>query len=516
MTIFERSKMFLLETLSHRDLFTLSLVLCIGIIFNDYIPGFSIFSTLLIAILFHQHEFKMRPLKRINLYFIGLLVASLVFYILYITTHSVAIQHIISSLSLFFLAHGVLHYFAPPNDKPYTSQIFRRINQMLIALGYVIVIYFSIFLIVYFIDAIFLIPLLNERLFFFASGVASLSFFGILFSVKLDSPFQPGKFFTVLFGTILPSLSLLCGVLAIVYLSLMLLGIRTDTAFLYNYYPYITGFYFFFIASTLCPNTQKWRKPLLSIFSMITIIAILYIAKRQWTIPAQQVSAIYALLCNGLFLGHNLYLLVKKKDFSPLLTKVTLLILVIIYTPLFGYYGYTEVVTYKGMAPKYTAHYDLASYLDKTKEKTALALKQEGKWSGKDRRPYQEREQLIGFHSSYESQNKFTVTGYNTLYTNLQLHTLGNEKGQQVKRDAYTITFTSDYRGLIVMRDGIELHIHDLYEPLKAFTPGPKEANAPEPAPYVIKTEEYLIYIKYYSLFKNNEQSNLSFDLLVK
>ena len=47
-----------------------------------------------------------------------------------------------------------------------------------------------------------------------------------------EGPAEPSKFFTVVFGIILPKASIITGILANIYLVLILLGLREDTRFL--------------------------------------------------------------------------------------------------------------------------------------------------------------------------------------------------------------------------------------------------------------------------------------------
>ena len=64
-----------------------------------------------------------------------------------------------------------------------------------------------------------------------------------------DGPPEPNTFYNVVFGIILPKASIITGILANIYLVLILLGLREDARFLYTYYPYVAIFYLFYLAS---------------------------------------------------------------------------------------------------------------------------------------------------------------------------------------------------------------------------------------------------------------------------
>ena len=83
---------------------------------------------------------------------------------------------------------------------------------------------------------------------------------------ELDGPPEPNTFYNVVFGIILPKASIITGILANIYLVLILLGLREDARFLYTYYPYVAIFYLFYLASFRSSESSKTQRILCFLF----------------------------------------------------------------------------------------------------------------------------------------------------------------------------------------------------------------------------------------------------------
>ena len=175
-------------------------------------------------------------------------------------------------------------------------------------------------------------------------AVSAMIFFVVLLDVSdKTARWAPGRLFTMLFGKIMPKISLVLGALAFIYLVQMILGIRPDAAFLLTYYPYITFFYIIFVCGTLVNPNRREQTYLIGLFMALTVVAIAFVEIRQWTILNQRVSAIYPLLCNVLFLAYNGYLLWKRGDIDYTFTKLVKAITVIALCPMIGYVFYVTM-----------------------------------------------------------------------------------------------------------------------------------------------------------------------------
>ena len=95
-----------------------------------------------------------------------------------------------------------------------------------------------------------------------------------------EGPAEPSKFFTVVFGIILPKASIITGILANIYLVLILLGLREDTRFFYTYYPYVAIFYLFYLASFRSSESSRTQQILCFLFITLTTLCLALIGKR--------------------------------------------------------------------------------------------------------------------------------------------------------------------------------------------------------------------------------------------
>ncbi len=510
MTIIDKLLAPLKEALIHKDLSALALLLSFTILAEEHIPDPLMACFLLAASLLHMFSSKGHPQYKLR--FLLSMIFSIAVYAVAITTYYPIIEQSCSLLAGFFIIQGLLRYFTPCNEKPYVPQLLTRLMQSLIAIGYVLTIYFAIYLSVFFIGAIFDYSLFTSDLFRIATACAGFSFFMVLFSIKENALFVPGTFFKALFGKILPALSIICGVLATVYLTQMLLGIRNDVAFLYTYYPYICAFYFFFIAGSLCQKHPRVHTLILSLFLIITAITIAFILKRQLTIPSQQVSSIYALLCNGLFFCYNAYILFKQRDFSYTLTKIVSIISIIIFLPLFGYISYVENVTYKGSAPHYTAHYDVQAILLKTKSRSLLEAQQEQAQT----MGINPRELPLSFYLEKDSfKSPLSIEGYRLLLLDQQLN--DNTPSLSLPDGRGVLSLSSDKKTILFTQSGEVKFNYPIYEEVKGRVAENKD-RTPAPSPIIVETEEFKLFITNYmsALDAKSPWTSITFHLLLK
>ena len=171
-------------------------------------------------------------------------------------------------------------------------------------------------------------------------------------------------FFTVIFGIILPKASIITGILANIYLVLILLGLREDTRFFYTYYPYVAIFYLFYLASFRSSESSKTQKILCFLFITITILCLILIGKRVINEPVLWLNTIYVSAFNLIFLVHNVYSLVKGLKPSVHTTVMALALGTVLLTPFIGYTTYREFVTYTKVDGEWHASLPIAATFD--------------------------------------------------------------------------------------------------------------------------------------------------------
>ena len=163
-------------------------------------------------------------------------------------------------------------------------------------------------------------------------------------------PPEPSSFFTIVFGVILPKASIITGVLATIYLLLILLGFRLDTRFLYTYYPYVTLFYLFYLASFRSSESNRTQRILCILFITLTTICLALIGKRLINDPVLWLNTIYVGAFNLIFLIYNVYSLVKRLTPSVHTTVMALALGAVLFMPVVGYTTYRDLATYTKVA----------------------------------------------------------------------------------------------------------------------------------------------------------------------
>ena len=159
-------------------------------------------------------------------------------------------------------------------------------------------------------------------------------------------PPEPNTFYNVVFGIILPKASIITGILANIYLVLILLGLREDARFLYTYYPYVAIFYLFYLASFRSSESSKTQRILCFLFITNTILCLILIGKRVINEPVLWLNTIYVAAFNLIFLAHNVYSFVKRLTPSIHTTIMALALGAVLLMPFIGYTSHREFTNY--------------------------------------------------------------------------------------------------------------------------------------------------------------------------
>ena len=274
-----------------------------------------------------------------------------------LATENISYLWLYSMIALYFTSSG----------EHYIGEIINRIKRIGITLVtstlYNIVIIMSLWFFFIIIDQPFDV---EETIF---KVIASINIFiclSMVCSYKEDpeGPAEPSKFFTVVFGIILPKASIITGILANIYLVLILLGLREDTRFFYTYYPYVAIFYLFYLASFRSSESSRTQQILCFLFITLTTLCLALIGKRVINEPILWLNTIYVSAFNLIFLVHNIYSLVKGLKPSVHTTVMALALGAVLLTPFIGYTTYREFVTYTKVDGEWHASLPIAATFD--------------------------------------------------------------------------------------------------------------------------------------------------------
>lgn len=477
-----------------------ALLVACGIYFEASLPDAFTFVLLFSASLlelFRLSEDSHYKKKGVFIY-----IMSTVAYALMITTTSTAFYESLYSLALIWFIYTLTGYYLHHRESNSVAGLVQRLQQTLIGIGYIITIFFTIYITAYFLFSILGIDNEWSELFHLASATSAFAFLVVLLSFKENATYPVGTFYRILFGTIMPVLSLICGTLATIYLLQMILGYRPDAVFLGTYYPYIVVFFILYLFSFRCHISPKVKKAILFTFMILTVLALLFIIKRQITIPAQHVSAIYAVLCNSLFLAYTVYLYRHDYMVDKRLTQLIMAIIIIAQFPLIGYRSYTTHVTYSGQEPNWVAHFDLAALLSAEKDKTSLEKVKERH----EKSPFTD----YRFSGNLERSLQIDVTNYRHLGIHQELSLTAPE----LIMEEYRLSLATDGRTLSIAHKNVPLVSYDVQDLAQKW-----ELTHENGLPLIIETDKYVLYILSYDISLQGDTvhfSSINFHWLIK
>jgi len=324
-----------------------------------------------------------------------------------------------------------------------------------------------------------------------------------------DGPPAPSSFFNLVFGVFIPKASIVTGVLANIYLVLILLGIREDTRFLYTYYPYVSIFYLFYLASFRSSYKSKTQQILCLLFITLTTLCLILIGKRVINEPVLWLNTIYVVLFNLIFLGYNIYSLTKRLTPSVHTSIMALALGAVLLMPAIGYTSYHEFTTYTRDGKSYNPHFEIVrtfspNYDDYRNELEDEKVKQEEAID-------LEVHQLVDF----TVQNKpytIDVTGYDKFAPDVSLRffDVPKQSTEDIVADygAIKFSFLNEGKDLEVSFPNGVTETHHIYDLLKN---GPKDDSQP----FTIEGKGYKLNIyRYYA--KDYGTRIITFSVLYK
>ncbi len=467
-------------------LFAVILLFSVVILFSPYVPDLWFLYFVMTALIFQIHNTRNCHLPHhMDLYGGVILGAGL--YAVHLLTYSDALVFSAGCIQSLWLSLNLIVFYS--SRERYVPELVNRIGQTLIASFYLAVIYGIVYLISYFINQIFVLHFLYSSLLFrSASAAAFFVFFVVLFSRKSRGEWKPGPLFRMLFGKIIPRLSMAAGTLAVVYMLQVLLGYREDFALLSHYYPFLILFYLAFAFSFSCPVKSGEQRVVTLLFIAITAVSMAFIVKREITIPAQQYSSLYALVINALFLLYNTELLVRRTAVSVRLSVVAAAAALIVFFPLLGYMGYTHFTIYQkqgeNMVPQYSMEKIWNGKLQENQMEVFTHLRNTA-----DKTAEVKRDQV------YFSANQTGLEISLTPYTDMRMNAEMNSDKPYVYRDL-TLVPSADRKSFDVLIRGNLVQTVPVYDMIQ-------EGNKKDPL--LIRGDEYMLIIYGYHYTKEGQ-----------
>lgn len=468
----------------------------LSIIAYNSIPGAYIILILILGFCTFVHNVRhsKHPYRLLILTFLAVLLIGAT----YLFSEKTILIHSAKMLAYLFLCLNIARYYA--SDSDFLSNLAYRFSQTVIGFMYFITIYIIIYILVFFITTIFGIEIdYFDTLFRCTTAISS--FFSLLLILLYEppkEPYVPGYFFSLLYGKIVPKLSIATGTLAIIYMLQIALGYQADEALSMVYYPYLIVFYGAFLLGLLCNPQGKEQSYLVIIFILLSSVVLFITVIRQFTIPSQQYSSIYAELINLLFIAYNIGLLRAKLLVTKKLYVSTAIVLTLIFCPIIGYESYTTFSTFPGGNLKQVPHYSLSEIFAKNNYYShwqAYSISTSS--TPAKTRPSPEAEDNL-FFSGKEQEYTVSIEGYHTLYTELSI----NKEGPYHYGDVI-LTPSSDRKTFTLASPQKESQTVAVFDAIKSL----KNQSLPpsERAPLVIRTDSYLLVITNYSWQKKGD-----------
>jgi len=323
-------------------------------------------------------------------------------------------------------------------------------------------------------------------------------------------PPEPGSFFTVVFGVIIPKASIITGILANIYLVLILLGLRDDTRFLYTYYPYVSLFYLFYLTSFRSTERSKTQQLLCFFFITLTLLCLCLIGKRVINEPVLWLNTIYVAAFNLIFLAYNLYSLVKRLTPSVHTSIMALALGAVLLMPAIGYTSYMEFTTYDYDGESWQPHLDIARTF--SPDYSAYKIQKDDEMKTKQ----EESENTIKLQTinfkAIEQPEVVSIGDYNNFISHieLKLYEPTTRTAETATVDFSTIKFNlvNDGKDLEVFLPNGIMETHHIYDTLLTV-----DKNSTKPV--VIEGTDYRLYI--YSYFFNEYGTrSITFSVLYK
>lgn len=307
-------------------------------------------------------------------------------------------------------------------------------------------------------------------------------------SEEIDAP---STFFTIVFGEIIPKASILTGVLANMYLFLMLIGVREDTRFLYTYYPYVALFYLFYLASFRIRESSLTQRIVCSLFIVLTTICLCLIGKRAINDPYLWLNSIYLIAINGIFLIYNIYTLINQKAPNLLTSYMAMALGVVLFMPTIGYSSFYTFTTYNQVGATWEPKFSIAEQFTKTKED----INNEKKQYAYEKNFEQNKERDVVLRAS-NSHMPLPIQNYSYYIANvsLKVEALSNNntpvdptQSDEIILGTHTIILSEKGHVLTVVNEGGTSDIYQIHQLV--------EAQADEDQPLILTGKDYSIFI---------------------
>lgn len=321
-----------LKELTQRRISILMFLLLLGInqLIYSSVPLALVLNLLLLGGALHLYNARFSSEYRRHVILVCVFI--LVTYVFSLFSHAQYLLLSLFSLSLLWISmNGILYLMG---GEPFLENFIAGLLQLLRASLYFGILYGIIYLISYLFNQIFFLSLPYDGVVFrLANSLSTMAGLLVLFAGKRET--KPGNFFNLLFGKLLPKLSMLFGTLALIYSIQALLGyVEAYPPFVF--YSLGLLFYLGFILSHQAGMKEGEEKVLLLLFFGLSLLFLLI---------RINISGNLVRMSRGRSFYHEIFLLASfsllqlflllKKELSSIRIYVLLLILVL-FLPPFG------------------------------------------------------------------------------------------------------------------------------------------------------------------------------------
>lgn len=456
------------------------------------------------AVLLQTYVLRRRRFRTIST--VTGLIASAAMYTLSITADNTGVSAVLLNLSALWLFTVLLQYVTCDATDNAVSAVYERFLQFIKsgAVATLICILLAVIL-------LFTALILPSGIYFdivrgnFCLALWILLFFIVLFSYN-GKPSAPGRLYTRIFKTVVPKFSVFSGILAVIYLFLILIDVRPDARFLYTYYPYVTLYYLFFLASFRIKEKVPEQPLILVLFSALTALCLILTIKRVYVDSSLILGAVYIILFNGLFLLHNLYLLIRRTGPGPHTKLLALVMGLIMFMPLIGYTSFIRFVTYTHEGDTYVPHFSVVGQFDGSIEKAQAEANREE--AARRRQGEQQPENTVIFRPRAKKQVSYDIAPYTAAILNLNL-SLSDDSSHSTHADkGFTFALADKGNILVITAPDGSTERYDLPDTVR------QNESLDEHTSIIVQTDTSLLVISQY--FNNGTTTTVTFDFFGK
>lgn len=458
-----------LKELTEKRLSLLIFLALLGInqLVYTYVPGALLLNLLLLGGVLHLFNVRFDPHYTRHLVMVSLFIAASYVFLLF--TRWEFLAYSLSSLMLLWIFMNLILYLF--GKEVSLERLLGGLSRVRAAMLYFGILYGVIYLITYLFNQIFFLNLpYNGMVFRIANSLSTVAGLMVLFTAKEKT--VVGGFSDLLFGKILPKLTILFGTLAVIYSVQVLLGyLRAYPPIVF--YVLASFFYLAFVLHLKKGEKQWERKGILLLFIAVTFLYILI----RFNVSSK-VSGLYRergfyheILLLASFCILNIYLFFKENRELWGLKWYSIFVVLVLFLPPFGMMVHQR--------------YELSDVTKRAEHTIYSRFKEDQQ---RVVRPPAQKEEFQGVFYSYFSKEamEMDVKGYAYL-VELQWHNDNVKQGYS--RGETRLELDSERKQLLV-KVGEKESVLNLYEEAKTKSENER---------WIWETDGVKIIVEYYS-----------------